>query len=142
MASILISGPAGASKSEVARQLLSEHAGLAVAADFQAIVAALLLLERQGGKYPVRPDWILPLAEYIRRSVLTGARAREIDVIATNSDGSPERRRFLLDRLGSGASERIIDPGQAVVTARLADAATGAVSPACEQAINRWYGRK
>ena len=143
MASILLSGPAGASKSQIARQLLAEHPGLAVAADFQALVAALLLLERgPDGKYPLRPDWVLPMAEYLRRAVITGARGREIDVIATNSDGDPDRRRFLLSQLGEGAQERIVDPGRAVVTARLADAATGVVSPACEQAIGRWYGRK
>ena len=143
MASILLSGPAGAAKSQVARQLLAEHPGLAVAADFQAIVAALLLLERgQDGKYPVRPEWVLPLAEYIRRATITGARAREVDVIATNSDGSPERRRFLLQQLGDGASERVIDPGRAVVAARLADPATGELSGQCEAAINRWYRRK
>ena len=115
MASILLSGPAGAAKSQVARQLLAEHPGLAVAADFQAIVAALLLLERgQDGKYPVRPEWVLPLGRvHTPGGSITGARAREVDVIATNSDGSPERRRFLLQQPGrSGASERVIDPGR------------------------------
>ena len=105
--SILLSGPAGAAKSQLARQLLAESPGPMVAADFQSIVVALLLLERgPDGKYPLRPEWVLPMAEYVRRAVVTGAVNREIDVIATNSDGDPDRRRFLLQQLGPGATER------------------------------------
>ena len=142
MSSILISGPAGAAKSAIARQLLAEHNGPAVAADFQAIVAALLLLERgTDGRYPVRPEWVLPLAEYVRRAVVTGAINRDLAVIATNSDGSTARRRFLLEQLGPSAVERIVDPGRDVVAARLAAPATGELSPECDAAINRWYSR-
>ena len=143
MPNILISGPAGGGKSAIAREELAAQAGPAVAADFQSLVTALLLLERGAdGRYPIRPGWVLPLAEYVRRSVITGAVNRDISVICTNSDGASERRKFLLAQLGPGATERIVDPGIDVVRARLADAATGELSPECEQAANRWYSRR
>ena len=142
MANILLSGPAGAAKSQEARRLLHEAAEPTIAADFQSIVAALLLLERgEDGRYPIRPEWVLPLAEYTRRAVLTGARNSEISVVATNSDGDPDRRRFLLGQLGPRATERIVDPGEAVVAARLANPRTGELSDPCRGAIRRWYGR-
>ena len=142
MPSILLSGPAGAAKSALARQLLAEHSGLAVAADFQSIYAALLLLERgPDGRYPLRDDRLLGITEYLRRAALSAARAREIDVVATNSDGDPERRAFLLRELGPGASERVVDPGRQVVAARLAEPSTGKLSGQCGAAIGRWYSR-
>ena len=59
MPSTLLSGPAGANKSALARRLLREASEPTVAADFQSIVAALLLLERgPDGKYPIRPDFV------------------------------------------------------------------------------------
>ena len=138
---LLISGPAGGGKSQLARGLLREATEPTVAADFQSIVVALLLLERgTDGKYPVRPDFVLPIAEYTRRAIVSGATAREISIIATNSDGDPGRRRALLERLGPGATERIVDPGQAVVEARLSDA-RGELSSDCSRAVGRWYGR-
>ena len=143
MASILISGPAGAAKSAMARRLLVEHGGLVVIADFQALYAALTGDVRgPDGRYPLRDDRLLPLVEYTRRAAVTGAVNREVDVIATNSDGSDARRAFLLEQLGAGATERIVDPGRAVVAARLADASTGELSSECEGAISRWYGRR
>ena len=95
-----------------------------VAADFQTILAALTLLERQAdGRYPPRREsqasWLLPLTEYLRMTVVRAAQERGVDVVTTNSDGSPERRALLLSRLGSGATETIIDPGIDVVTRRL-----------------------
>ena len=142
MASILISGPAGASKSALARKLLAELP-LAIAADFQSIYAALALVERDpDGRYPLRDARLLPIVEYVRRAILTGAVAREIDVIATNSDGDPKRRAFLVSQLGAGATERIVDPGIEVVTARLADPVSGDLAEECGAAIQRWYGRK
>ena len=143
VANILLSGPAGAAKSAMARRLLVEHGGLVVIADFQALYAALTGDVRgPDGRYPVRDDRLLPLVEYTRRAVVTGAVNREVDVIATNSDGSDARRAFLLAQLGAGAVERVVDPGRAVVAARLADAATGELSSECEGAISRWYGRR
>ena len=142
MASVLLSGPAGAGKSALARRLFVEHGGLVVIADFQSLYAALTGDVRgPDGRYPLRDDRLLPLVEYTRRAVVTGAVNREVDVVATNSDGASERRKFLLQQLGPGATERIVDPGRDVVSARLADAATGELSPECDGAISRWYSR-
>ena len=142
MASILLSGPAGAAKSALARRLLRESPELATIADFQAVYAALTGdLRGPDGRYPLRDERLLPLTEYVRRAVITGATARDIDVIATNSDGDPARRAFLLEQLGSGAKERIVDPGRTVVSARLSDPQTGDLSDECDAAIDRWYGK-
>ena len=94
------------------------------------------------GRYPLRDERLLPLVEYTRRAIIGGAVARDIDVIATNSDGDPERRAFLLSALGAGATERIVDPGRAIVEARLSDPLTGELSIECHGAVNRWYSRK
>ena len=127
----------------MARRLLVEHGGLVVIADFQSLYAALTGDVRgPDGRYPLRDDRLLPLVEYTRRAVVTGAVNREVDTIATNSDGSDARRAFLLEQLGAGATERIVDPGRAVVAARLADAETGELSSECDGAINRWYSRR
>ena len=145
MPNILLSGPAGSGKSQEARKLLEASTEPTVAADFQSIVAALLLQERgPDGKYPLRPEWVLPLAEYTRRSVITGARRAGIKIVATNSDGDPERREFLLRQLGEGAEEVVIDPGEEVVTERLSQTGTDGLprlSTACKAAIGRWYQR-
>ena len=143
MASILLSGPAGAAKSALARRLLAESSDLAAIADFQLVYRALTDVERgRDGRYPLRDDRLLPLTEYIRRTIITGAVTRDIAVIATNSDGDPARRAFLLDQLGPGATERIVDPGRAIVAARLSDPETGELSSECDSAIGRWYSRK
>ena len=143
MPSVLLSGPAGAAKSAMARRLLRESSELAAIADFQAVYAALSGDVRgPDGRYPLRDDRLLPLAEYVRRAVLTGALARDIEVIATNSDGDPVRREFLLGQLGAGAVERIVDPGIDVVSARLSDPESGVLSDECDSAIRRWYGRR
>ena len=117
--------------------------GDAVIIDFQAILASLLLLRRNAdGRYPERQpnqSYLLPLAEALRLFAIQFADDSEVDVIVTNSDGSPARRNFLLGRIGAGAVEQVIDPGRDVVAARLA--VDGALSPQCTEAINRWYGR-
>ena len=142
MPSVLISGPAGSGKSTLARELLEAEAGPAIMVDFQSLVAAVTGVVRgPDGRYPLRNPALLPLVEYVRRAALTAARQRDIVTVATNSDGDPGRREFLLAELGEGATERVVDPGREVVSARLADAVTGTLSPACSGAINRWYGR-
>ena len=141
MPGILLSGPAGGGKSQLSRDLIRESTEPTVVADFQSVVVAMLGHVRgPDGTFPPRPTWVLPLAEYIRQAIITAAQAREIRTIVTNSDGDPLRRRFLLDRLGD-ATERVVDPGEAVVRARLADAVSGELSDDCVQAIGRWYGR-
>lgn len=144
MASTLISGPAGAAKSQEARRRIEENPGLMIAADFQAIYAALTLGARDPvtGRYPARDERLLPLVEYVRRFVITAARRAGIDTVATNSDGSPARRELLLDELGPGAAEVVIDPGEETVTSRLRDPVTGEIEEECAGAIRRWYGRK
>ena len=142
MASVLLSGPAGAGKSALARRLWLEASSLAVIVDFQSLYAAISG-DRRGddGRFPLRVNGLLPTVEYLRRAAITAAVEREVEVIATNSDGSPARRAFLLSELGTGALERIVDPGQDIVSARLADPETGELSDDCAAAIARWYGR-
>ena len=142
MASVLLSGPAGADKSQAARDRIAAAGALIVEADFQAIYAALTLAERdRRGRYPARDARLLPITEYVRRAAISGARERDIDVVATNSDGSPERRAFLLRELGPDAVEEVIDPGELIVEARLTDPTTGQLSEECAGAVRRWYGR-
>ena len=69
---------------------------------------------------------------------ITASRDREIEVVITNSDSSPERRATLLGLLKPGAREVVIDPGRAVVVDRLSDA-DGVLSGQCEDAIGRWF---
>ena len=108
MPNLLLTGPAGAGKTQEARRLLESATAPMVAADFQALLVALLLLERDPvtGRYPRRlasqAPWLLPLVESLRQTVITFARDREIEIVATNSDGLPARRAYLLSRLGSG----------------------------------------
>ena len=90
MAGILLSGPAGAGKSAVARRLWLEYPGTAALADFQSVYAALTGDARgPDGRYPLRNPALLPLVEYTRRAIITGAVNREIFVIATNSRRQP-----------------------------------------------------
>ena len=126
-----------------ARALLASITRPGVIVDFQALLAALLLLERDDdGRYPERTPEInrlLPLVEFTRRNVIRRAQEAELYTVVTNSDGSPPRRRELLALLGAGAAEEVLDPGLDVVTRRLSRG--GRLSPQCGQASERWYGR-
>ena len=145
MPNLLISGPAGAGKTQEARRMLQESTAPMVAADFQAILVALTLAERdpETGRYPQRLEsqasWLLPMVEAIRQTVISLSQERQLDVVATNSDGDAARRAFLLSRLGTGARERVIDPGIDVVHRRLSIA--GQLSRQCQDAAGRWYER-
>ena len=143
MPGVLLSGPAGAGKTQEARRLMNESDTPTVALDFQSLLAALLLLERDAnGRYPPRrasQAYALPIAEYLRQAGMTAAQGHEVDTIVTNSDGSTTRRAALLSRMGAGSVERVIDPGKAVVTKRLSSP-DGDLSDQCGEAIGRWYG--
>ena len=139
---VLLTGPAGSGKSAAARELL-RTGKVDVVADFQSILAALLLLERdpETGRFPPRDraaERLIPLAQAIKVAIIAEARARDLTVVETNSSGSPAQRQRLLAALG-GASERIIDPGRQVVEQRLADPVTGQLSSQCGQAVGRYY---
>ena len=83
------------------------------------------------------------MAEYLRLAAITAARVMELDIVITNSDGSPQRRNELRILLGAeDVTEEVVDPGEDVVRARLAAGAVdGELSEQCERAIGRWYGR-
>ena len=101
--SLLLSGPAGAAKSQEAKRLLDANPELMAIVDFQSLYVALSGDTRGAdGKFPLRNPALLPLTEFVRRAALTAAREREIPIIATNSDGSESRRQFLLRELGQG----------------------------------------
>ena len=141
MPNTLISGPSGAGKSQLARDLLAQAQGPGAIVDYQAIYSAMLLLRRgDDGRYPERDPvdaHLLALAEYVRRAMITGAREMDIEILATNSDGSPERREYLRGLLGPGAVETVLDPGRAVVEQRLS--VNGVLSQQCQDGINRWF---
>ena len=144
MPNVLVSGPAGGGKSDVVRRerdLLLAAGTPAIVVEFQLIYAALTgdARDPDTGRYPARDPDLLPLVEYTRRAAITGATQRQIAIVASNSDGDPVRRSFLLGLLGIGARELVIDPGRAVVEARLA--VDDELSGECAAAVNRWYRR-
>ena len=142
MANLLISGPAGAGKSAVARRRRDAMEQPAVIADFQSVYVSLSGDVRgDDGKYPERDEVLLPLVERERQRIIRDAVEGEYSVVATNSDGSEERREYLLGLLGADATEEVVDPGREVVTARLSDPETGVLSDQCSGAISRWYER-
>ena len=117
-----------------------------VVSDFQYIYAALIVQDRlPSGRYPERNPahaaYLLPLAEYVRQAVIRGAAEMDLDVIATNSDGSPGRRAFMMSRMGPFAIERVMDPGIDIVTQRLSRP-DGTLSQSCVEAMGRWYNRR
>ena len=123
--------------------MLDSLSGPVLAADFQSLYAAILLLERlPNGRYPEREQrhtHALSMAEYLRQVIMRGAQERGITVVTTNSDGRPERRQNLLRGLGPGSREIIIDPGIELVSQRLS--VDGVLSENCNEAIRRWYSR-
>ena len=145
MAGLLISGPAGAGKSAEGKRLLAEAQQPTILVEFQEILAFLLGLRRDPttNRYPERrpqDSYAIPLAAAIRRFTIVETVGRDLDVVASNSDGDPERRAGLLRILGPGATEQIIDPGYATIVERLS--IDGVLSEQCAQAASRWYGRR
>ena len=142
MPGLLISGPAGGGKSTRAKAALDASTEETFLLEQQELYAALLGIRRApNGRYPPRNpahDYVIPLVEYIRQAAMTAADARNLNVIWTNSDGDPLRRRNILGRLGPGAVEEVIDPGLEEITRRLEDA-NGELSDQCRDARDRWY---
>ena len=145
MGGLLISGPAGGGKSARAKAALDASTEPAILLEFQELYAALLGIRRgPNGRYPERNPahgYVVPLVEYIRQAAITAADARNLRVIMTNSDGSPIRRQNLLNRMGPGSVEQVLDPGIAEITRRLEEA-NGQLSQQCLDARDRWYLRR
>ena len=145
MGGLLISGPAGVGKSALARAALADSTEPAFLLEFQELYAALLGIRRgPDGRYPERNPahaYVIPLVEYVRQAALTTADARNLRVIMTNSDGSPIRRQNLLNRMGPGSTETVVDPGLEAITKQLEDA-NGLLSEDCRTARDRWYLRR
>ena len=143
MAGILLSGPAFGGKSRRARAILAAVTRPTALVDFTLLWATLTDTRRdpKTGRFPDRDDdgldgALLPMIETVRQAAIRIAGEREVDVIATNSDGRPARRRYLLNLIGGGAVEEVVDPGRAVAARRAREH-----GEACEVLLDRWYGR-
>ena len=115
-------------------------------ADTSATWALVGGIERdpETGLYPVRLDTDprLDLARYVRRTIARHGLELNLDVVATTSDSAPEAVavwRTIAEDLRSEFVTENLDPGRAVVEARLVDR-DGVLSPACADAVRRWYG--
>ena len=141
--SILLSGPPFAGKSQEARRLRQEETEPTIIVSFQELYIALSgdVRDPVTGLYPPRDERLLPTVEFMRLAAIEAAVNRDIGLIAANSDGSPERRSFLLGLMGTGAVERVITQPYEVLVARAADQVTGVLSFDCNQALQRWFGR-
>ena len=115
MANLLLSGPAGAGKSALRHGGCWQHGqsrrpssptsnrSTSRSAACNADRTADTLTSGAGGG-------LLPLVETMRQALIRIAIERGVGVIATNSDGRPERRQYLLKLLGPGAVERVVEP--------------------------------
>lgn len=143
MASLeLLAGPAGGGKSQHALDLL-ESGSVGALADVTSIWAALSGAQRgPDGRYPEREDDdpTLPIAQYLQPVIAREALQRGVSVAVTTSrQGQEARWASLAADSGAEFAETVIDPGEDVIRARLADPETGELSEACERAIRRWY---
>ena len=71
-----------------------------------------------------------------RRGLEAGARV----AVTTSRRGQVSRWADVAAAAGADFTVRTVDPGEAVVRARLADPVTGVLSPECGQAVGRWFG--
>lgn len=146
LASILISGPAGGGKTQEALARLGTTTRNSVLADFSSVYNSITGTRRDPatGRFPIRrqaDEVVLPLTEQLRRDIIRRARRLGFDVVATNSSGDPQIRRRLLELLGPGATEVVVDPGREVVEERLKVKSTGILGQECQKATSRWYDR-
>ena len=139
---VLIEGPAGAGKSQIAAELLAAGA-VSVLSDVTILWAALSGAVRgDDGRYPERDDddEALSVARYVQAVAVRVALEAGASVAVTTSRRNQEQRwRQLADDVRTGFEVRTVDPGRAVVESRLSGD-DGKLSKACEEAINRWYG--
>lgn len=142
---LLLRGPAGAGKSQVAAGML-DAGDTDVIADFSRLHAAISGAERgPDGRLPARADddALVPLAAYLKTVAVRAALARGFRVVTTTSsadEGEVERARQMATETGAALDVWTVDPGEEVVRARLSDPATGELSPQCKRAMGRWYG--
>ena len=132
----IIAGPAGSGKSQI---IADEIRPGWVLVDFTNFYVALSGVVRgPDGRYPPRlaGDPLIPIVAAVREFALQQAVRREIPGFVTTASFSEVSR--LEELVGSLA--RVIDPGEDVVRARLAG--PSGVSPECEAALARWYGRE
>ena len=139
---VLIQGPAGGAKSQVAAEML-EAGEVQVLADTTALWAALSGVQRgPDGKYPVRQDDDLALAVALYVQAVAVRRGLEAgtDVgVTTSRRGQEARWQEIADSIQTQFAVRTIDPGEDVVRERLAEP-DGTLSDPCAKAIARWYG--
>ena len=142
---IRMAGPAGAGKSAAGRRLLDDGAA-DVVIDMTSVWAALRMLERgPDGRYPARldSDPALGLTAWAKTAIAREALRRDLRAVKTSSTPADYERDAELARAeGAGFREVVVDPGRAVVEARLADPETGVLSAECEEAVNRWFGSR
>ena len=130
-------GPAGAGKSQVIENLRRPGQ---VLLDYTSLYAAVGGVQRDPvtGRYPVRLDGdpAIGLVAALKDYAVDQAVRRELDGYVTSSSRDDIER---LERI-TGEKAIIVDPGEAVTKARLADPATGVLSDECAKALRRWYG--
>ena len=144
----LVEGPAGGGKSEHVRGLLAAGV-VSVLADVTALWAALGGYERdpETGRYPIREDGdpALALALYVQVAAVRHALREGQDVAVTASTRSAEAkwRRVVEEIDNATMTLTTVDPGRAVVIARLATADDpAALKDACARAVDRWYSSR
>ena len=139
MALTIVRGPAGGGKSGYIER---ERRPGEVLADFTAVYVALAGVTRgPDGKYPMRldSDPLIPITAAIKAYIVRQAAARALRGYVTTSDSSAGELARLRELGASDAEAITLDPGRAVVEARLSDPETGELSEQCRLALARWY---
>ena len=141
----LIEGPPGSGKSDIARSAIQDgEADLLV--EFTALWAALRAVDRlPTGRYPIRknsdPFIKNGYGSALKTTAVRLALQRDLRVIVSSGSRDDAKKWApLAAEIGAKFEVRTVDPGRAVVTARLADD-SGNLSVECQQALGRWYGQ-
>ena len=137
MSIVPILGPAGAGKSQYIAATIRPGW---IIIDYTSLYVALSGVQRGAdGKYPEREsgDPLLPFVAGLKTMALRMATERELSGFVTSSALADVE---VLEKI-TGETAKIIDPGEEVVRARLADPVTGELSPECSAALRRWYRR-